>query len=148
MWKWQFHEAMWIQFRTPREIFISFRSPGGQMRFRTRKIISLCVPLGLHDFKAREMLHCSTWETRFRTREICYISLSVPHVQHAFERGKYTSEGVFPHMQHAFDQVKYTSVYKILLSTPVSTPLAQHNFRTGEIYIAFHSTRVTSWTMQ
>ena len=69
---------------------------------------------------------CSTWETRFRTREIYYISLSVPHVQQTYERGK------------------YTSVYKMLLSNPVSTPLAQHDFRTGEMYIAFHSTLVTS----
>ena len=75
--------------------------------------------------------------------EIYYISLSVPHVQHAFERGKYTSEGVFPHMQHSFEQDKYTSVYKILLSTPVSTPLALHDFRTGEMYIPFHSANDT-----
>lgn len=39
-------------------------------------------------------------------------------MQHAFEWGKYTSEGLFPHMQHAFKQGKYTSVYKVLLSTP------------------------------
>ena len=37
--------------------------------------------------------------------------------------------------RHAFEQDKYTSVYKILLSTPVSTPLAQHNFRTGKMYM-------------
>ena len=67
---------------------------------------------------------CSTLETRFRTREKYNTSLSVPHMQHAFEQGK------------------YTSVYKILLFTPVSTPLAQHDFRTGEMYIAFHSTRI------
>ena len=72
--------------------------------------------------------------------EIYHISLSVPHVQHAFERGKYTSEGVFPHMHYAFEQDKYTSVYKILLSTPVFTPLAQHDFRTVKMYMnSFHS---------
>ena len=91
-----------------------------------------------------DIAFCSTWETRFRTREIYYISLSVPHVQHAFERGKYTSDGVFTHVQHAFEGGKYTSVYKMLLSTPVSPPLAKHDFRTGEMYITFHSTRVTS----
>ena len=35
-------------------------------------------------------------------------------------------------------------VVEMLLSTPVSTPLAKHDFRGGEIYITFHSTRVTS----
>ena len=150
MWNWKIHEVIWIRFRIPREIFISFHSPGGQTRFRTRKIISLCVPIGLHDFKQGKcyIAFCSTWETRCRTRGIYYISLSFPQVQHAFERGKCTSEGVFPHMQHAFEQGKYTSVSEsvceILLSTPVSTPLAQHDFRIGEMYIAFHSTRVTS----
>ena len=111
----------------------------------TKKWIS-CVPLGLHDSVLKRgkcyIAFCSTWETRFKTREI-YISLSVPHVQHTFERGKYTSDGVFPHVQHAFERGKYTLVYKMLLSIPVSTPLAQHDFRTGEMYIAFYSTRVT-----
>ena len=65
-------------------------------------------------------------------------------MQHAFQRGKYTSEGVFPNIHHAFQQGKYTSVYKILLPTLASTPLVQHDFRTPEMYIAFHSTRVTS----
>ena len=87
--------------------------------------------------------YCSTWETCFRTREIYYILLSVPHVQHAFEQGKYTSDGVFPHVQHAFKGGKYTSVYKMLLSTLVSTPLAQHDFIKGEMYITFHSTWAT-----
>ena len=45
--KLAFHEAIY---------FLSFYS--GQTRFRTRKIILLCVPHGLHDFKTREMLHC------------------------------------------------------------------------------------------
>ena len=67
--------------------------------------------------------------------EIYYISLSIPHVQHAFKRGKYASEGVFPHMDHAFEQDKYTPVYTILLSTPVSTALAQHDFRTSKMYM-------------
>ena len=78
---------------------------------------------------------CCIWETRFKTREIHYISLSVPHVPHAFERGNFTPEGVFLRMHHAFEQDKYTSVYKILLSTPVSTLLAQHDFRTGKMYM-------------
>ena len=42
----------------PREIFFSFHSPGSQKHFRTRKIISLYIPLGLHDFKTRKMFHC------------------------------------------------------------------------------------------
>ena len=67
--------------------------------------------------------------------EIYHISLSVPHVQHAFEQGKCTSEGVLPHTHYAFVQDKYTSVYKILLSTPVSIPLALHDFRTGKMYM-------------
>ena len=81
---------------------------------------------------------CSTWETRFKTSKIYYISLSVPHVNTLSNEVSIHQkvEGVFPHMHgHAFEQDKYTSVYKILLSTPVSTPLAQHNFRTGKMYM-------------
>ena len=38
-------------------------------------------------------------------------------------------------MHHAFEQDKHTSVYKILLSTPVCTPLAQHDSKTGKMYM-------------
>ena len=80
--------------------------------------------------------------------------LSVPLEKHALKRARYTagilyiafrstratrfrtrSEGEFPQMHHAFEQDKHTSVYKILLSTLVSTPLAQHDFRTGKMYM-------------
>ena len=122
---------------TPRKIFISFPSPSGQTRCRRNKIISLWDPLGIHDFKQGKcyIAFCSTWETCCKMSEIYYISLSIPHVQHAFKRGKYASEGVFPHMDHAFEQDKYTPVYTILLSTPVSTALAQHDFRTSKMYM-------------
>ena len=76
--------------------------------------------------------------------------LSVPLEKHALKRARYIiyrfpfhtnevsihqTEGVFPHMHHAFEQDKYASVYKILLSTPVCTPLAQHDFRTDKMYM-------------
>ena len=150
MWNWQFHEAIWIRFRTPREIFISFRSPGGQMRFRTRKKYRFVFHSGYMILKRGKcyIAFCCNWETRFRTREICYIYRFPFYTCNTLSKEVSIHQRVYFHTCNTLSS-KVSIHQCIKYCLPLRFPLHLHHcFRTGEMYIAFHSTRVTSWTMQ